>query len=131
MRVSLLGALGCALLALSGPLAVSADWHPHATYDASNWLQSFDFWDTKDPTDGFVHFLDANEAQTRNMRAYDQRTKQVYMGVDTSTVNPSGGRASLRLQTKESFNGGLFILDLEHMPSQACGSWPSWWTCGQ
>jgi hypothetical protein len=30
---------------------------------------------------------------------------------------------------KNSFNSGLFVLDLEHMP-QGCGTWPAFWMCG-
>jgi hypothetical protein len=25
---------------------------------------------------------------------------------------------------------GLFIMDLEHMPGEICGTWLSWWMCG-
>jgi len=128
MRVSLLG-LACVALSVAAPL-VSADYQSHATYDASNWLNSFDFFTSGDPTHGFVQFIGSDEAQTRGMLAFDQQTKQVYMGVDTATQNTPNGRASIRIQTKEAFNSGLFVLDLEHMPAQACGSWPAFWSCG-
>lgn len=41
---------------------------------------------------------------------------QVYIGCDSTTISSGSGRASVRIQTQASWNSGLFILDLEHMP---------------
>jgi hypothetical protein len=38
------------------------------------------------------------------------------------------GRLSLRLTSLKAWTHGLFILDLEHMPTNECGVWPSFWT---
>jgi hypothetical protein len=35
------------------------------------------------------------------------------VGVDTSVAR---GRASVRIQSKKIYNGGLFIADIQHMP---------------
>lgn len=50
------------------------------------------------------------------------------MSVDT-TPQVSGNRASVRIQTQYSFNGGLVIMDSVHMPT-GCGTWPAFWTNG-
>ena len=34
------------------------------------------------------------------------------------------------LSTKNTYNHGLFILDLAHMPGGACGTWPAFWMLG-
>lgn len=56
------------------------------------------------------------------------------MGVDSTTVYTDlskRGRASVRVESKKLYNGGLFIADIAHMPSSVCGVWPAFWTSGQ
>jgi hypothetical protein len=52
-----------------------------------------------------------------------------YIGVDHSTTlhTTDTGRASVRISTKKTFNHGLFIADVAHMPGTICGAWPA---CG-
>jgi hypothetical protein len=57
---------------------------------------------------------------------------QVYIGVDASHKAKSigssktrHGRDSVRLESKETYDSGLLIADIEHMPGTACGVWPS------
>jgi hypothetical protein len=52
------------------------------------------------------------------------------MGVDSSNVASGRGRNSVRITSKKSYNEGLIILDLAHMPGGACGEWPAFWTVG-
>jgi beta-glucanase (GH16 family) len=54
------------------------------------------------------------------------------MGVDSlTTLDPSGpGRKSVRIESKKSWNHGLFIADIAHMPGGVCGTWPALWTLG-
>lgn len=44
--------------------------------------------------------------------------------------SPSNGRASVRVESKKSWNHGLFIADIHHMPASACGIWPAYWLFG-
>jgi len=55
----------------------------------------------------------------------------VYLKVDTVNKYPLGGkgRPSLRLISKQNYTHGLFILDIEHMPT-GCGTWPAYWLLG-
>lgn len=73
-----------------------------------------------------------------------------YFGADSvQTYDPyaNKGRKSLRLSSKQAFNqsdntplvvatnadahsSGLFVVDLAHMPSSACGIWPAVWMLG-
>ncbi len=47
------------------------------------------------------------------------------MGVDHTNIATSSGRASVRLTSQKSYNHGLVILDLAHMPGGICGTWPA------
>jgi hypothetical protein len=49
----------------------------------------------------------------------------VYMGVDSANVASGSGRASVRVASKKTYNHGLIILDLVHMPGGICGTWPA------
>jgi hypothetical protein len=40
------------------------------------------------------------------------------------------GRPSVRLESKLSYTKGLFLADIKHMPGNACGIWPAFWTLG-
>jgi len=55
------------------------------------------------------------------------------MGVDYTTkytqIN-ARGRASVRVESKKKYDGGLFIADIAHMPGSICGVWPAFWTVG-
>ena len=52
------------------------------------------------------------------------------MGADHTNVASGRGRNSVRISSKEPYTHGLFVLDMEHMPSSQCGSWPAFWTVG-
>lgn len=48
------------------------------------------------------------------------------LGVDSNnTYGLDEGRPSIRLESKESYNHGLFIADFLHMPPSQCGLWPA------
>lgn len=50
------------------------------------------------------------------------------MKVET-TPKVSGNRKSIRIQSKNTFTGGLLIMDAVHMPA-GCGTWPAFWSNG-
>jgi len=93
----------------------------------STFFDNFGFDTENDPTHGFVDFLNQNDAKNRGL--INTNGGQVYIGADHTSVPTGRGRASIRLTSKKSFNNGLFILDLTHMPT-GCGTWPAWWTVG-
>jgi hypothetical protein len=50
-------------------------------------------------------------------------------GVEHASPAPNG-RMSVRLESKQSYNQGLIIADIAHMPGSICGTWPAFWTIG-
>lgn len=48
------------------------------------------------------------------------------MKVDTSYNNTIGGRNSIRIQSNNTYNDGLFIFDILHTP-YGCATWPALW----
>ncbi|KAL2356074.1 mixed-linked glucanase precursor [Cryomyces antarcticus] len=87
----------------------------------------FDFFTGTDPTAGFVKFVDAKTATDINLIGVSNTS--VYIGVDSTNVTPNG-RPSVRLSSKKSFDKGLLIVDVQHMPGGMCGSWPALWLLG-
>ncbi|OCL08148.1 glycoside hydrolase family 16 protein [Glonium stellatum] len=98
------------------------------TYDQTNFFDSFAFRDFPDPTKGFVTYVDKATALSAGLAKIVNG--KVYLGADNTTVlSPQGpGRRSVRLESIDTFNNGLLVGDFDHMPGNACGIWPSFWT---
>jgi hypothetical protein len=52
----------------------------------------------------------------------------VYIGVDFKNV--TANRPSVRIESKKTYNLGLIVADISHMPGGICGTWPAFWTIG-
>ncbi|KAI1415916.1 glycoside hydrolase family 16 protein [Hypoxylon sp. FL1857] len=121
------------LMRLGGLLALGAAAQAAYTiqdsYDNTNFFDGFEFFDLPDPTNGFVKYLGATEANALGLAGY--ANGGVYMGVDYNTTNPTGGRSSVRVNSKKTYNEALIIADIAHQPAAVCGSWPAFWTVGQ
>jgi hypothetical protein len=98
------------------------------TYDHNNFFNSFSFFTAPDPTHGYVSYQSRASADARGL--VSTPNNQVRFGVDSTTYNPAGGRASVRLTSNKAYTHGLFIADIAHMPSATCGVWPAFWTFG-
>lgn len=49
-----------------------------------------------------------------------------FLRVDTSNEDASTGRRSVRVESKKTYESGLFIFDIVHSP-YGCGTWPALW----
>ncbi|KAL8873274.1 MAG: hypothetical protein Q9198_007053 [Flavoplaca austrocitrina] len=78
-----------------------------------------------DPTHGYANFVDQSTARTKGLLETDNRT--VTLRADSTNVATGRGRDSLRLTSKAKYNHGLIVVDLAHMPGNACGVWPALW----
>jgi hypothetical protein len=98
------------------------------TYNSSNFFSSFNFFTGSDPTNGYVSYQSESAAASKGL--INTNNDQVYIGVDYSTVNPSAGRASVRVTSNQDYTHGLFTADIAHMPGSICGVWPAFWLFG-
>jgi len=99
-------------------------------YAPGNFFSSFDFFTDPDPTTGFVKYHPQSTAATLKLiGSAPQASNAIYIGVDSTTKSPSG-RASVRISSKKTYNKGLFIADIAHMPGGICGVWPAFWMLG-
>ncbi|KAI1082747.1 glycoside hydrolase family 16 protein [Whalleya microplaca] len=120
------------LLSLGGLLSFSvgaqAAYSLLDSYDSTNFFEGFEFFNSPDPTNGFVKYHTAMEADTSLLAGYANNA--IYLAVDSETMNPAGGRGSVRVNSKKSYTKGLIVADIAHQPSAQCGSWPAFWTVG-
>ena len=96
----------------------------------NNFFDMFTFWNSAnaaDPTHGFVDYKPKSDAQSSGL--IDNSGGTYNMRVDNSSVTPNG-RPSVRLTSNKSYQSGLIILELAHMPASACGTWPAFWMVG-
>lgn len=103
-----------ALLSLSVIRAYKLD----STFDASDFLKSFDFIDTCDKyTGGCARYVSHHEAASVGLaRIVHDR---IYLGVDNNSiidVAPHGGRKSVRVESHHTIDSGIIIADFEHLP---------------
>ncbi|UKZ46342.1 hypothetical protein TrVGV298_000543 [Trichoderma virens] len=99
------------------------------TCEEKPFFDNFNYFTGFDPAGGFVHYVDAGRAQQLNLTFASQDA--AVLKVDTSVgpgSNPdaSTGRFSVRLESKNTYNNGLFIFDVRHTPF-GCGTWPALW----
>ncbi|KAF2827483.1 hypothetical protein CC86DRAFT_290712 [Ophiobolus disseminans] len=106
-----------------GAYALTAD----LTYDT--FFEGFEFFNEKDPTDGYVQYQDLKSAIAKGLVGYLNDTQSVFMGVDYTTKDPKG-RDAVRIRSKKAWNQGLAIADIQHMPPSQCGVWPAYWLLG-
>lgn len=98
------------------------------SYDHTNFFNEFSFFTGPDPTAGFVDYQAAGPANQSGLAGFSNGA--IYLGVDYKTMNPAGGRKSVRVTSNKSYNKGLIIADIAHMPGSICGTWPAFWTFG-
>jgi len=77
-------------------------------FDSTNFFNEFSFFAGADPTHGYVDYVSQSVAQSSNLAHY--ANNQVYLGVDTTTYNPAGGRQSVRLTSNLAFGKCAFIV---------------------
>ncbi|KAM0346795.1 hypothetical protein ACHAPU_005135 [Fusarium lateritium] len=130
MHTSSILALGLTafLQGVAAQTSSKAGYSLKTTYDTSNFFEAFEFFNEKDPTSGFVEYIDSDSANSEGLAGFVDGA--VYMGVDYKTKNPSNGRKSVRVTSHDSFTHGLFIADIAHMPGSIPGVWPAYWMFG-
>jgi hypothetical protein len=110
-------------------LAVNCAYILETNYQGNSFFNGWQFFTGNDPTHGTVDYVSQSVAQQKGY--IGMRGEAVYIGCDTSTVVSTKvrGRQSVRISTTKTWNQGLFIMDLAHMPT-GCATWPAWWLVG-
>ncbi|KAF4457010.1 hypothetical protein F53441_1025 [Fusarium austroafricanum] len=94
-------------------------------------ISGFEWFNGIDPSHGFVQYQDLAGAEAYGLYSVDPFSGTVRLRPDSDRkVALNTGRPSVRLESKESFQYGLFIADFQHMPISQCGTWPAFWTYG-
>lgn len=89
-------------------------------YFLGNFFDKFAFWDEEDPTHGFVVYQ--NRSSSEDLGLIERTSDYARWGVDSTNVTPLG-RPSIRITSKKTYNYGLIVADIEHMPGGICGTW--------
>ncbi|ROT40205.1 hypothetical protein SODALDRAFT_272464 [Sodiomyces alkalinus F11] len=101
------------------------------SYCGDNFASQFNWFNGVDPSRGFVRYQSEPDALAKGLYSVDPDTQVVTIRVDSTNTYPlDGGRPSVRLESKQAYNGGLFIGDFSHMPPSDCGLWPAFWLYG-
>jgi len=90
-----------------------------------NDILGWNYYSGADPTHGYVYYASNSEAHSWNLVTVTNN--QAIIRSDSTTVSTGSGRASVRLTSQQSWNQGLFIWDVSHMP-YGSGTWPALWT---
>lgn len=112
-------------------LTIVADYELSDDFTSANFNSEFTHFTSRDPTLGFVQYVDYPTAVSEGL--INESTNlpgPIHLGVDHSVAVTSLGRPSVRLTSKKSYNHGLFIADIAHMPENICGVWPAFWLLG-
>lgn len=96
------------------------------TYGGRAFFSKWDFWSEPDPSHGSVKYVDRETAEAEGLVV--AKDDAAYISVDVVTTAKSG-RYSVRLESKATYNSGLFIIDVAHVPTGP-GTWPAFWMYG-
>ncbi|KAG5647859.1 hypothetical protein DXG03_007783 [Asterophora parasitica] len=103
-------------------------WKQIDRYQGDNFLDEWKFFDEDDPTHGMVNYQNVEAAKSKGLAVV--KHGQLILSVDDTTqLPPKMKRDSVRISTKKTYNGGLFIADFAAMPV-GCSVWPAWWSVG-
>ncbi|KAJ6122745.1 concanavalin A-like lectin/glucanase domain-containing protein [Penicillium capsulatum] len=94
------------------------------TYQGTSFFDRFDYFAGQDPTNGFVVYVNEDAAQDLNL-THASETSAI-LRVDSSTPKAIGGRNSVRIESRATYDTGLFVFDIIHTP-YGCGTWPALW----
>lgn len=96
-------------------------------YEGDTFFDEWDFFSGPDPTHGNVAYQTRENSQDL---AYVDKNGTVVLKVDNKgSVPPGGQRRSVRISSKASYNGGLFIGDFDSF-AYGPSVWPAFWIVG-
>ncbi|WVW81993.1 hypothetical protein I302_103998 [Kwoniella bestiolae CBS 10118] len=97
-------------------------------YYGNQFFDGFDWKTFNDPTHGRVNYVSETEARRKNLSYVSDHNTFVMRTDYHHRVEPGQrGRDSVRIESRDTFDNGIYILDVLHMPT-GCGTWPAFWT---
>ncbi|CAI7609192.1 unnamed protein product [Penicillium bialowiezense] len=93
-------------------------------YSGQTFFDQFNYFTEEDPTKGFVIYV--NETTATSLNLTHATDSSAILRVDAQTRNAKHGRNSVRIESKKTYDEGLFIFDIIHTPF-GCGTWPALW----
>ena len=95
-------------------------------FAGGDFFDKFTFWNTSDPTHGFVEYQSYSGAKDWLIHSGPDNARIM---IDSESIT-EGGRPSVRITSRTSYQFGLIVVDIDHMPGGICGTWPAFWTVG-
>ena len=92
----------------------------------TSFFSDMTFFTQTDPTHGDVDYVTQSEAQSLGL--VSDGGSGIYMGVQNGSTS-GGQRKSVRVSSSATYDTGLFVIDVQHMP-YGCGTWPAFWLVG-
>ncbi|PWN37822.1 uncharacterized protein FA14DRAFT_130746, partial [Meira miltonrushii] len=120
---SLFGALSLGFALLQTKVN-AATWSLSTTINPTDFDNQFNYYNQTDPTHGLVLYQDYQDAKANNLTGIAHGN--YFMRVDTTEVQLAG-RRSIRLESKQTYQDGVYVLNVSHVPI-GCAAWPAFWT---
>jgi hypothetical protein len=106
------------------PKYTPLDYRIVDTYSGTTFFDQFNYFTEEDPTDGHVVYV--GETAARDLNLTYATDESAILRVDSFTPKAIAGRNSVRIESKRSYDTGLFVFDIIHTP-YGCATWPALW----
>ena len=105
--------------------AAAVTWYRTEDIRGQQFFSKFDWFSSKDPTNGLVNYQTQANAKWQNLSYVDADNKFI-LAVSTAQ-NAYEGRNSVRIHSKNSYGDGVYAMYVNHVPT-GCSTWPAFWT---
>ncbi|TIB36352.1 hypothetical protein E3P84_00981 [Wallemia ichthyophaga] len=106
--------------------ATAAGYTLKNSYEGETFFDGFTFFIYDDPT----AYVDKATAFSKGLAGYDSGTPYIqFDNWSQLSATGDGKRDSVRIQSDDSWNGGVLTFDVAQMP-YGLGTWPAFWTNG-
>ncbi|EGX89459.1 endo-1,3(4)-beta-glucanase, putative [Cordyceps militaris CM01] len=101
-------------------------------HSGETFFDQFNYFNTYDPVQPMASYTTSARPTPSSMQNLTYATSSAaVIKVDTtvgpgSTPDASTGRFSVRIESKKTYNKGLFLFDVRHSP-YGCAAWPALW----
>jgi len=99
------------------------------SYQGADFINDWTFEAIADPTHGYVNYVTRSQAISEGL--VSSSGGNFTLKADDTTVLSSSatGRNSVRIQSPNTYNSHVTVVNLAHMP-KGCGTWPAIWEVG-